>query len=270
MQTLSEIRMLLAERGLRPRRRVGQHFLHDKNQLMRLVAAAELEPGETVLEVGPGTGTLTEALLDAGADVVACEIDPDLAAILRDRLGDRIRLIVGDCLRGHALNPDLCAELAGRRFKLVANLPYDAASTLIAVLLGDHPGCTGLFVTVQREVADRMLARPGTKVYGALSVLVGALADVRRIAVIPASCFWPAPEVESAMLAIRPRAGHGVEDPAALGRFATRLFSSRRKQLGTIFGRDRADWPAGITPDLRPEALSPGQFVALLASERKD
>ncbi len=269
MQTLTEIRTLLAERGLRPKRRAGQHFLHDKNQLLRLVAAAQIEPGETVLEVGPGTGTLTEALLDAGAQVVACEIDPDLASILTDRLGGRIRLIVGDCLSGHALHPDVCAELVGRRFKLVANLPYDVAGTLIGALLSDHPACTAMYVTVQREVADRILARPGTKAYGAISVVTGALADARRIANIPASCFWPVPKVESAMLAIHPRAAHGIEDPRALQRFATRMFSSRRKQLGTIFGRDRADWPAGITPDLRPEVLSPEQFVALRAWEAR-
>ncbi len=100
MQTLSEIRALLAERNLRPKRRFGQHFLHDKNLLAKLVAQARIEPGDVVFEVGPGTGSLTEALLDRGAEVVACEIDRGLAAIISERLGERVRVIEGDCLSG--------------------------------------------------------------------------------------------------------------------------------------------------------------------------
>ncbi len=117
MQTLSEIRALLAERGLRPRRALGQHFLHDKNQIEKLVANARIEPGEVVLEVGPGTGTLTEALLERGGDVVACEIDRGLASIIADRFGPRVRLIEGDCLgRGRSLSPAVSAALSGRAF----------------------------------------------------------------------------------------------------------------------------------------------------------
>ncbi|MCZ6735981.1 MAG: 16S rRNA (adenine(1518)-N(6)/adenine(1519)-N(6))-dimethyltransferase, partial [Planctomycetota bacterium] len=101
MQTLSEIRAVLAERGIRPKHRLGQHFLHDKNQVNRLVHAAGVQPGDVVLEVGPGTGALTEALLDRGAEVIACEVDRNLAAIIADRFGPRVRLICGDCLLRH-------------------------------------------------------------------------------------------------------------------------------------------------------------------------
>ncbi len=264
MQTLSEIRALLAERGLRPRRALGQHFLHDKNQIEKLVANARIEPGEVVLEVGPGTGTLTEALLEGGGDVVACEIDRGLASIIADRFGPRVRLIEGDCLgRGRSLSPAVCAALSGKAFKLVSNLPYQVAGSLICAVLIDHPECSEAFVTVQKEVADRLLAEPGTKAYGALSVTVRALSQVRRLAVLEPTCFWPVPKVRSTMCAIRRRLDHGIEDPAALSEFVTGLFTKRRKQLGGTFGRQRVNWPPGVTAQMRPDALSVEQAVAL-------
>ena len=130
-------------------------------------------------------------------------------------------------------------------------------------MLVRHPECRGQFVTIQKEVADRLRAGPGTKEYGAVTVLVRALADVRRIANVAPTCFWPQPKVTSSMFALRPRPDHGVEDPAALGAFVTRLFTARRKQLGTILGRAAAPWPEGVTADLRPEALTVDQIIAL-------
>ncbi len=270
MQTLTEIKTLLEERALHPRRHLGQHFLIDHNLLRRLVSAAAIAPGELVLEVGAGTGTLTEALLEAGAVVVASEIDRDLAEILRERLGAAVTLVEGDCLaKGRRLSDDLVKALEGRPFKLVANLPYQAASTLIASLLIGHPECRGQFVTIQREVAERLMAPPHTKAYGALTVLVQAMAEVETIARLRPTCFWPLPNVESAMFAIRPRPGRGgIRDPAALMAFTTALFSKRRKQLGTIFGRDR-QWPAGIDATTRPDALSVEQIVSLWESSPK-
>ena len=263
MQTLSEIRALLAEHGLKPRRRLGQHFLHDKNLLGRLVAAAGISPGDLVVEVGPGTGTLTETLLEHGAEVVACEIDPGLAAIVRQRFGSRLELIDGDCLgRGRRLSEPLLRAVAGRSFRLVANLPFQVASTLIVTLLAHHQECHGQFVTIQQEVAQRLTASPGTKAYGALSIIVGTLADVAVIAPLPPACFWPRPKVASVMVAVTPRPQHGIDDPEDLASFTTALFGKRRKQLGTILGRE-INWPDGVTPDLRPEAISVGQIIAL-------
>jgi 16S rRNA (adenine1518-N6/adenine1519-N6)-dimethyltransferase len=264
-QSLGEIRAILAARGVRPRHRFGQCFLHDKNVLAKLVEAASIARGDVVLEIGPGTGTLTEALLDLGAVVVASEIDRDLAEILAERLGSRITLVVGDCLeKGRRLAAPVRAALAGRPFTLVANLPYNVASALVTALLVEDEGCRGLFVTIQREVADRLLAQPRTREYGPLGIVVAAMANVRRIATVPASCFWPEPEVTSAMVAIAPSAARRPADPRAFARFVTALFGKRRKQLGAILGRDRA-LPPGVTADLRPDALTVEQLVALHA-----
>lgn len=264
MQTLSEIRALLAERNLRPKRRFGQHFLHDKNLLRKLVAEARIEPGDVVLEVGPGTGSLTEALLDRGAEVVACEIDRGLAAIIIERFGGRVCVIQGDCLSGtRALNLDVAEALGNRPFRLVSNLPFQVAATLVMVLLVHYPQCHGQFVTVQKEVADRLMAEPGTKAFGPLAVIVGALAEIRQVALLKPSCFWPQPEVDSAMCALRRRVEHALKDPAALAAFAGVIFRSRRKQLGRILGRRFSDWPAGVTPETRPEALAVGQVIEL-------
>ncbi len=301
MQTLSQIRDLLAQRGLRPRHRFGQNFLHDQNQLRILVAAADVRAGDLVLEVGPGTGTLTETLLEAGADVVACEIDPDMAAIIRERLGPphahdessnrgvrshdessnrgvrhpRLSLIEADILAGkHAIAPQVVSRL-DRPFKLVANLPYQIASPLISTLLVEHADataprgrggslapCTGLFITVQREAAERILSGPRRKEFGVLAVLCQTFAEVELISRLSPACFWPAPKVESAMIALRPRPSPEIADRRAFAAFLHTLFRSRRKQLGSIFGRDR-DWPAGIQLTQRPEELSVGQISRL-------
>ena len=158
----------------------------------------------------------------------------------------------------------------------MANLPYQIASPLISTLLVDHPppACVGQFVTIQREVADRLMAEPGPKEYGALTIIVRSLAEVRRISTLSPSCFWPPPEVTSAMVEITPReegghlcggshSGGGGEIARDFARFVTDLFTKRRKQLGTILGRDRAGWPAGLPVDVRPEALAPQQVIEL-------
>ena len=268
VQTLSQIRQLLDERGIKPKHRLGQNFLHDKNQLTKLLDAAQVTSGDLVLEVGPGTGTLTSALLERGAQVIACEIDHDMAAIIREVFEEStaLTLIQADALeKGRRLNSAIVDALNGKPFKLVANLPYQIASPLMSALLIDHRNCLGEFVTIQKEVADRLLAAPGTKEYGPLSIIVQAFGEVKRIGTLAPSCFWPPPEVTSAMVAITPREDSAIphRDRREFARFTTDLFTKRRKQLGTIFGRQREQWPSGVTPDLRPEALSPQQVIAL-------
>ena len=264
MQTISEIRAILESRGLRPKHALGQNFLHDKNQIQRLLDDASLKAGDLVLEVGPGTGTLTEALLEAGAEVIACELDPSMAAIIRDRLGDRLTLIEGDCLdKGRTLNRDVVELIGGRPFRLVANLPYQAASPLMARLAMFEAHCLGQYVTIQKEVADRLVAGPSDgKAFGPLGILVQAAANVRRIGVIPASCFWPAPKVVSAMVAIEPRQDSKPRDPEGFATFVTELFSRRRKQIGGELG-DALHEVDGVEPTMRPDALTVEQIVAL-------
>lgn len=263
MQSLSTIRELLAARGIRPKHRLGQNFLHDHNHLKKLLAAAAITPGEVVLEVGPGTGTLTEALVESGAIVVAAELDEDMAGIVEERLGERITLVRGDCLDGkHALAPALRAALGGRPFVLVANLPYGAATPLMMTLLTSHPECRGQFVTIQREVADRLNASPDRKQYGPLTIMAQSLATIEIIGILPAGCFWPAPEVTSAMIAIRPRPDHTIDDPRAFSSFVQRLFAMRRKQLRTILG-PAFPLPEDVNPRQRPETLDPAGLQRL-------
>jgi 16S rRNA (adenine1518-N6/adenine1519-N6)-dimethyltransferase len=278
MQTLSEIRRLLEERGLRPKHALGQNYLHDHNQLRKLVEAAGVTAGELVLEVGPGTGTLTETLLQAGARVVACELDRDMAGIVEDRnaahlaapgapLGPgQLRVVRADCLDGkRGLAPALLQalrEAGAPTFVLVANLPYQAATPLMALLLEQHPECRGQFVTIQREVADRLLADEGSDAYGPISVTMGLLARVELIGTVPAGCFWPAPKVVSAMVAVHPHAKRPAFEWAPFSAFVQRTFGQRRKQLGSILGRAEVA-AAGFDPVRRPETLSPDEWVQL-------
>ena len=270
MQTLTQIKHLLAERGLRPKRSLGQNFLIDHNLLKKLVGAANVSPADTILEVGPGTGALTEELLARGPRVVASELDDALADLLIDRArelpgGERLTIVRGDCLKSkRELSPDILQALGDRPFKLVANLPYGAATPLLLTLLTSHTRCTLMAVTIQREVADRICAKPGTKNYGLLSVLAQAIAEVERLATLPSSCFWPAPDVSSAMLLIRRRAQPLTADTAALRALCERLFATRRKQIGTILGRT-APLPQGVTPTMRPEQLTVEQLIELMS-----
>jgi 16S rRNA (adenine1518-N6/adenine1519-N6)-dimethyltransferase len=266
VQTLADIRAILEKRGLSPRKAFGQNFLLDHNLIRKLVDAAGVKAGDTVLEVGPGTGALTEELIERGCRVVAAEIDRGLAAHLREHFagaGDRFTLVEGDCLADkRTLAPDIIDALGPGPFRLVSNLPYGAATPVMSVLLIDHPACEGLFVTIQREVADRLTARPGSKDYGTLSVIAQTTAEIKVIATLPPECFWPRPEVTSAMVSLVRRERPLVEDVRGLAAFVQNLFEKRRKQLGAVLGRDRA-WPDGIGPTDRAESLSVEQLISL-------
>ncbi len=265
MQSLAQIKSMLGARGLAPRHALGQNFLVEPAHITRLVDAACLTPGEIVLEIGPGTGTLSEELLARGARVVAAEIDRGLADLLREHFAHqpRFTLVEGDCLEGkHALAPALLEAVGPAPFLLVANLPYAAGTPVMISLLADIPRCRGLFVTVQREVAHRLTASPATRDYGPLAVLASAVAQPRLLATLPPGCFWPRPEVTSAMVAMSRLASPATADPRGLVDLCQRLFSQRRKQLGAVLGRD-APWPEGVGPSDRAETLSPAQLEAL-------
>ena len=279
-QTQSEIRALLAAAGLAPRHRYGQNFLVDLNLMRKLVSAAELRPADVVLEVGCGTGSLTEMLLAADARVVGVEIDRGFQAILRERLGKqpRFTLIAGDALAGkHQVNPLILRVLAGQTpeaggdYKLVANLPYDIATPLLLELLYASPRFERMTCTIQREVGQRLRAATGSSAYGLVSIITQTLADIDLIAIIPPKAFWPRPKVESVLLTIRPRPAEEVEvdDVPAFVQFVQHGFLHRRKMLKkaaeswsvpdtwAVFGR------AGVSPDARPDAVSPTRWRAL-------
>lgn len=269
MHTLTELRAMLDERGLAPRKSLGQNFLIDANLARKLVEASGVGAGDLVLEIGPGAGALTETLVEMGCRVVASEMDRGLCGLLRERLGERITLIEGDCLAGkHELNPEILHALGEAPFRLVANLPYNAATPVMTLLLLEQPRCSGMYVTIQKEVADRLSAARGGKDYGPLSVIAQAFGTVRRIAVAPPECFWPRPQVTSAMVAVERRAQPLTDDPRALEAVVGRAFQQRRKQLGSSLGKD-FPWPEGVAPTQRPEELSPEQFAAMAGAMRR-
>jgi 16S rRNA (adenine1518-N6/adenine1519-N6)-dimethyltransferase len=271
-QTKHEIQALLAGISGRPRHRFGQHFMIDGN-LVRLVAdAGQIEGGDLTIEIGPGTGTLTEELLARGADVLAVEIDTNLADLLEHRFAKaQFRLIRGDALAGkHALNPDVRSAVAvaksrGRTVRLVANLPYNiAAPVVIESMIG---GVDLLAFTVQKEVADRLRAAPGTEDYGPLSIVAQLLSRVEVLRTLPPDAFWPKPKVHSALVRLV-RDDRLGERATALSTFVHRLFSARRKMLKKSLALAGADAQSaltstGIAGDIRPEELSPEQCMSL-------
>ena len=234
-------------------RRLGQHFLSDPRILGRIVDALNPQPRETVLEIGPGHGALTEALLARGLQVVAIEKDRRLAAALRG-----VRVVVGDALEidWH----DLAAD------KIVGNIPYYITSPLIDKAL-TPPLPERVVFLVQAEVADRIAASRGTKTYGALSVGVQSLCRVEKLFTVAAGAFRPPPKVRSAVVRFRPLAEPLIdpEEIAPFRQFVTACFSKRRKQLkNAVPGVSVTDLEAlGLDPALRPERLSPGDFARL-------
>ncbi|HRJ49219.1 MAG: ribosomal RNA small subunit methyltransferase A [Phycisphaeraceae bacterium] len=273
MQTLARIRQYLDDRGLSPLKRFGQNFLIDHNLIRKLVDASGVGPGSLVLEVGPGTGTMTEELLERGCEVVACELDHGLASLLRDVVGGgvgggRFTLVEGDCLASkHALSSELIGAIGNRPFTLVSNLPYGAATPLLTTLLSRHRSCRVMAVTIQREVADRLSARPGSRDYGPISVVAQASATIEHVATLPPECFWPRPDVTSAMVMLTRLNSPLTDDLETLELVCRDLFSRRRKQIGW-FMSTLTHRPAGIETTMRPEELTPPQFVQLARSRR--
>jgi 16S rRNA (adenine1518-N6/adenine1519-N6)-dimethyltransferase len=274
MQTLAEIKAILDAGGMKPRKFLGQNFLIDHNLLRKLVDSANLTPGEVVLEVGPGTGTMTEEILSRGVKLIACELDHGLAAMLRQRFAGepRFTLIEGDCLEGkRGLNASMLEAIGEGPFKLVSNLPYGSGTPLISQLLVHVPRCASMCVTIQKEVAERLAADAGSEEYGPLGVVAGATARVETVAKLPPECFWPRPDVTSAMIRIERRDTPLFEDVPRLSAACAVIFAQRRKQLGSMLSGKAADagqpgvsWPEGVVPSLRAEQLRVEQVIELV------
>jgi len=264
---------LLERHGIRLTRSLGQHFLVDGNVLGRLLASADLQPGDTALEIGPGIGTLTEELCARVERVVAVEMDARLVGILGETLRGRNNL---ELVHGDAMRLDLKSFFReGERVKVVSNLPYNVATPFILLLLRELPQAESMTVTVQRELADRYLATPGHPAYGGVSVKMEFLAEVSRVAYVPPTVFFPPPRVESCILGIRkketPLAYPEVE---AFFRFLDAAFSARRKMLVNALGGGRAPYcerraaeealkSAGFSPSSRAEELSCRELLEL-------
>jgi 16S rRNA (adenine1518-N6/adenine1519-N6)-dimethyltransferase len=252
--TRRQVTDLLAEHGLRPSRALGQNFVADPNTVRRIARLSGVGPGDQVVEIGAGLGSLTLALLETGAHVVAVEVDRYLLPVLRS-LAEPAGAVV---VEADALHLDWDALLGPPPWTLVANLPYNVATPLVADLLDHVPAVTSMLVMVQREVGERLAAGVGDDAYGAVSVKVAYWATARVIGRVPPSVFVPQPKVESALVRIDRRPAPAVDAPydrlfeLVRSGFATRRKMLRRSLLGLV---DAAFEAAGVRPEARAEEL---------------
>lgn len=270
-----EIRQLAEKLDVTPTKKLGQNFLHDPNTIRRIVAAADLQRDDRVVEVGPGLGSLTLGLLEAVDDLTVVEIDPRLAAQLPDTIAERapeqagnLRLIEKDALR-------IAPGELGDPTALVANLPYNVAVPVLLHLLELYPTIRRVLVMVQLEVAERLAAKPGNKVYGVPSVKASFYGTVRQAGTIGKNVFWPAPNIESGLVRIDcfEDAPWPIDDATRKAVFplVDAAFAQRRKTLRAALSGHFGGGPAaeealvaaGIDPRLRGEKLAVEDFVRL-------
>ncbi|WP_330184940.1 16S rRNA (adenine(1518)-N(6)/adenine(1519)-N(6))-dimethyltransferase RsmA [Nocardia sp. NBC_01503] len=274
----AEVRVLAERFGVRPTKQLGQNFVHDANTVRRIVAAAGVTRDDVVLEVGPGLGSLTLAILDVADRTIAVEIDPNLAGHLpntvQDRapgLADRLTVVLADALRVQA------ADLPAAPTALVANLPYNVAVPVLLHLLAELPSIRTTLVMVQLEVADRLAATPGGRIYGVPSVKAGFFGTVRRTGTVGRQIFWPVPQVESGLVRIDryEEAPWSMDEDHRKKVFEVidAAFAQRRKTLraalsgwaGSPVEAERRLVAAGIAPTARGETLDTAAFVRLAA-----
>jgi 16S rRNA (adenine1518-N6/adenine1519-N6)-dimethyltransferase len=287
-QTLSYLKRRFEEVGLQLQRRFGQNFLIDLNLVNIIVDSAELSPDDVILEVGTGVGSLTQLVAPHVAEIVTVEIDPRVAQLASEELIDNhnVTLIQQDALDGKntmngavisAVNERLAAA-PNRQFKLVANLPYNIATPLISNLLAlDRPPDL-MVVTIQKEVADRLIANPGTKDYGPLSLWVQAQCDVELLRIMPPAVFWPRPKVDSAIVRVRlnPARRAAIPDRDYFHAVTRTLFLHRRKLLRGVLvasyktldkpGVDALLAELNFGENARAEELSIEQTLALCSA----
>jgi 16S rRNA (adenine1518-N6/adenine1519-N6)-dimethyltransferase len=289
-QTLTYLQKLFRERGIQPKSKLGQNFLIDLNLIDLIVRTAELTPDDLAIEIGSGTGSLTARLIERAGAVLSVEVDPSFHSMVTEELGDRpnVVLLYSDALKNkNHLNPRvldaivaLKAQTRTRQLKLVANLPYSVATPVISnFLLSDLP-FERMAVTVQLEIAERLLAVPNSRAFGSLAVLVQSIADVELVRRLGRGVFFPRPQVDSAIVLIRPNAQRRAAVEARLGsvqnlrNFLRDLYTHRRKNLrgalaGLPSGRrdkeevDRKLAELGIDAAARSETLDVEQHLRL-------
>ena len=275
--TPSTIPALLARHGLRPSRALGQNFLADANTARRIARLAGVTPGDRVLEIGPGIGSLTVSLLEAGARVTALELDQHVIPALEETVGtDTIRIVNGDALRVDLAellaDPAVSTEPADAvPWRMVSNLPYNVATPIVMRFLEDAPAVTSMLVMVQREVGERMASGPGTKAYGAVSVKVAYYARAEVVGLVSPTVFIPVPKVDSALVRIVRHAQPPVLVPSEARLFALVRagFGQRRKMLRGALRTELGDNveqvldEAGLDGRARAATLTLDEWAAL-------
>lgn len=281
--TAPDIRALAEKLDLRPTKKRGQNFVIDPNTVRRIVAAADIHPGQTVLEIGPGLGSLTLALAEAGANIVAVEIDPVLAQELPHTFAhnapdSHLAVVEADALQ---VTAEQILELApSAPTALVANLPYNVAVPVLLHMLEILPSLATTLVMVQAEVADRLAAEPGSRIYGVPSVKAGFYGDVKRAGAIGRTVFWPAPNVDSGLVRIDAFGEDAPWNPYdqqlhdAVWQVTDAAFAQRRKTLRAALKQWAGDGDqaaarlaaAGIDSNLRGEKLMTADYVRLARS----
>lgn len=245
-QTVSYLSTRFAEVGLNPNKRHGQNFLIDMNLLNMIASSAELNRNDVVLEIGTGMGSLTGIFAQQAGQVITVEIDEYLYQMASEELElfDNILMLKQDCLKNKnnfapevvAAVKEHLADVPGRVFKLVANLPYNVATPIISNLLRSEIVPATMTVTIQKELADRLVAKPGTKDYGALSVWVQSICDTKIVRVMSPKVFWPRPKVDSAIIHIvhRPEKRAKIADLEFFHAFVRAMFFHRRKFMRSV------------------------------------
>jgi 16S rRNA (adenine1518-N6/adenine1519-N6)-dimethyltransferase len=268
----ADVRRLAADLGIRPTKTLGQNFVHDANTVRRIVRSADLAAAEPVLEVGPGLGSLTLALLEAGHAVTAVEIDPVLAAALPGTVARRLPGAPVTVVEADAMRVD---ALPGGPTALVANLPYNVAVPVVLHLLATFPSLRTGLVMVQAEVADRLAAAPGSRTYGAPSAKLAWFARATRAGAVPRSVFWPVPNVDSGLVRLQ-RHDHPATNASRGEVFAVvdAAFGQRRKMLrsalagwaGSPAAAEEVLHRAGVDPRVRGETLDIAAFARIAAA----
>ncbi|MDP7549832.1 MAG: 16S rRNA (adenine(1518)-N(6)/adenine(1519)-N(6))-dimethyltransferase RsmA [Acidimicrobiales bacterium] len=264
--TRTQVRSLLDRHGISPKRSLGQNFVVEPNTVRRIAELAEVGEGDRVVEIGPGVGSLTLALLEAGASVVAIEVDDVLVDVLAEVTAahqpDRIRIVHGD-----AMDTDWDDLLGAGPWKLVANLPYNISVPLICDLLDGVPAIGEMVVMVQREVADRLVAGPGDDAYGLPSVKVAYHAEARVLGRVPPSVFLPRPRVDSALVGLRRLSEPATDvDREVLFQVVRAGFGQRRKMLRRSLRGildEAAIVGSGVDPTARAEELGLDQWASM-------